>query len=304
VSAADWLNLGILSFLWGSGFFFAKVALADVPPQTLTVARVGIAAIFIVGAAWIARKAMPQLRDWRAYAIMALFNNAIPFSLIFWGQTQITSGLASILNATGPLFTLIVAHLWTHDDKFTTARAAGLVAGFAGVTVMIGPDLLGELGAHVLAEFGCLAAALSYGIGGVYTRRFRDRHPLTLASGQLIASLLILAPLAIWFDRPWALAAPSPTAIGAMLGLGILSTALAYFLYFRVLLRAGATNAMLVTLLIPVSAVLLGTLILDEVLTANQLAGAAIVALGLIVLDGRALRFLADRVGLRRATST
>ncbi len=287
VSAGDWLCLVILSVLWGSGFFFTKVAGHEIPPLTLVLARIGLAMPIILALALAARKAVPAPRRWPEFAVMGLFNNAIPFSLIFWSQTHIASGLASILNGTTPLFTLLIAHALTHDDKFSRARITGLAAGFAGVAIMIGPGLLGTLGSDVLAEFACLLAALSYGVAGVYGRRFRNEHLLTVVSGQLTTSFLIMLPVTLVIERPWTLPLPSPTALAATAALAVFSTALAYLFFFRVLARAGATNVMLVTLLIPVSAVLLGTLLLDETLSGNQIAGAAVIGLGLAVIDGR-----------------
>jgi drug/metabolite transporter (DMT)-like permease len=300
VSAADWLSLGILSILWGSSFFFTKIAVEEIPFLTLVLARIALAAPVILFLAWLTGRAIPGPRRWPAFAVLGLCNNAIPFSLIFWSQTHIASGLASILNATTPLFTLLMAHFLTADDRFSRVRVAGLGVGFAGVTVMIGPGLLGALGTHLYAELACLLAAWCYGVGGIYGRRFRNEHPLTIASGQLITSVLIMTPVVFVADRPWTLALPSQTALAATVALAILSTALAYLFFFRVLASAGATNVMLVTLLIPVSAILLGTLVLGEMLTAAQIAGAGAIALALAIIDGRPAGFLATAFRKRR----
>lgn len=296
VTAGDWLSLVILSVMWGSAFFFTKVAGEEIPPITLVFARVGFAAPIIFVLALSLGKPVSTLRRWPEFAVMGLCNNAIPFSLIFWAQTHIASGLASILNGTTPLFTLLIAHFFTHDDKFTPARVIGLVAGFSGVAIMIGPSLLGTLGSDILAELACLLAAFSYGVGGVYGRRFRNEHPLTAASGQLMTSFTIMLPVALLVDRPWTLPLPSPTALAATAALVIFSTVLAYFFFFRVLARAGATNVMLVTLLIPVSAIFLGTILLGETLTENQIAGAAIIGAGLAIIDGRPFKYIGGLV--------
>jgi len=293
MSAADWLLLVTLSVLWGGSFFFAKLAVLELPPLTVALGRVAIAAAILVVLARMTGVALPdRMAAWRPYLLMGLLNNAVPFGLIFWGQTHIPSGLAAILNATTPLFTALVAHAATADERLNTARLVGVAAGLAGVTVMIGPDLLRALGADVLGQLACLLAAVSYAFAGVYGRRFRGEPPLRVAAGQLVASSVLLAPVVILLDRPWTLAPPSATAIAALVALAALSTALAYLIYFRILARAGATNVALVTFLIPVSAILLGTLLLGEQLEPRHLAGMAAIAVGLAAIDGRLLRLL------------
>jgi len=224
---------------------------------------------------------------WLAFVPMGLLNNVLPFSLLFWAQTQIPSGLAAILNATTPLFTVLVAHWATQDEKLNAGRIAGLLFGLAGVVVMIGPDALHALGLNVAAQLACLAAALSYAFAGVYGRRFRGEPSLRVAAGQLTASTILLIPIVIVVDRPWAAPLPSTTALGALFALAILSTALAYVIFFRILSRAGATGISLVTFLIPVSAILLGTLILGEQLAVRHFVGMIAIAFGLAAIDGR-----------------
>ena len=291
MSAVDWLMLVSLSVLWGGSFFFAKIAVGELPPLTLALGRVAIAAALLIALARATGVALPD--RFGPFLAMGLLNNALPFSLIFWGQTHIPSGLAAILNATTPLFTVLVAHFATADEKLTAARLAGVAAGFAGVVVMLGPDLLRELGTNVAAQLACLAAAVSYAFAGIYGRRFRGEPALRVAAGQLVASSALLAPIVIALDQPWQLAPPSGTAWAALVALAALSTALGYLLYFRILARAGATNVLLVTFLIPVSAILLGTLLLGEVLAARHIVGMAAIAVGLAVIDGRVLRGLA-----------
>jgi len=295
----EWLLLVCLSVLWGGSFFFNAVALADLPTLTVVFARVAIAA----AALWLVlalsgRFARAHTRLWPAFLAMGTLNNVIPFTLIVWGQTRIGSGIASILNATTPLFTVVLAHWLTRDERLTPARLAGVLAGLAGVAVMIGPDALDELGFQVGAQIAVLAAALSYALAGLYGRRFRGTPPLVTAAGQLSASAVLLLPLVWLVDDPARLTAPSPATWGAVLGLAIVSTALAYVIYFRVLASAGATNLLLVTFLIPVSAVLLGTGFLGEVLEPRQVAGMALIGIGLAAIDGRpwaAVRALIDR---------
>jgi drug/metabolite transporter (DMT)-like permease len=296
MSAADWLLLIGLSLLWGGSFFFAKVAVLELPPVTVALGRVAIAAAILLTLARATGVALPAtLAAWRPYALMGLLNNVLPFTLLFWGQTHIPSGLAAILNATTPLFTVLVAHVATADEKLNTARLAGLAAGLAGVVVMIGPDVLRDLGANVLAQLACLLAAISYAFAGVYGRRFRGEPALRVAAGQLTASSIILALPVALIDQPWTLPLPSGKAIAALVALAALSTALGYLIFFRILSRAGATNVSLVTFLIPVSAILLGTLVLGEQLAARHFAGMAAIALGLAAIDGRVVKLLRER---------
>jgi drug/metabolite transporter (DMT)-like permease len=289
----EWAMLIALSVLWGGSFFFVGVAVREVPPLSLVLARVGIAALALWVMLALTGMRMPRQPGlWAAFLGMGLLNNALPFALIVWGQQHIASGLAAILNATTPLFTVLVAHLLTEDERLTPAKAAGVVMGLLGVAVMLGAELLGGLGAGLAAQLACLGAALSYAFAGVFGRRFRRMGvpPLASAAGQVTASSLILLPLALLVDQPWALAMPGPASWAALLGLGLLSTALAYVLYFRILAVAGATNLLLVTFLVPVSAIWLGALVLGERLEARHFAGMALIGAGLALIDGRLLR--------------
>jgi drug/metabolite transporter (DMT)-like permease len=301
VTTADWLVLVALSVLWGASFYFAKVAVLEIPP-VLALGRVAIAAAVLVTMACAIGAPFPRdARVWRDFAVMAVFNNVVPFMLIFWSQIHISIGLAAILNATSPLFSVLIAHAMTRDDKLTGARAIGLAAGFVGAVVLIGPDLLGEFGAYALAELACLAASLCYAIGAIHTRRLHALSPFTVATGQLTMSAAILLPVVLLFDHPASLGSASSAALSALVALAVLSTAVGYLLYFRVLSRAGATNALLVTFLIPVSAILLGLLLLEEAMEPRQIAGMAAIALGLAAIDGRPARFVAQR--FNRTTS-
>jgi drug/metabolite transporter (DMT)-like permease len=293
MSLAEWAMLLTLSVLWGGSFFFNEVAVAALPVFTVVVGRVALAALVLLVVCRVAGVRLPTDRGvWLAFLGMGVLNNVIPFSLIVLGQTQIASGVASILNATTPMFTVLVAHLLTADEKLTPARAFGVLAGFAGVAVMIGIDALDALGQSVLAQLACLAGALSYACAGVFGRRFRRMGvaPLATATGQVVASSLCLIPLMALVDRPWTLPMPGWTPLAALAGVATLSTALAYVLYFRILATAGATNLLLVTLLIPVTAVLLGVSVLSETLAPRHLVGVGIIAVGLAAIDGRVLR--------------
>jgi drug/metabolite transporter (DMT)-like permease len=296
MSSLEWAMLLALSVLWGGSFFFVGVAVKELPLFTIVVLRVGLAAValhIIVRAAGV--RVPTDRRAWRTFVGSGVLNNVVPFSLIVFAQTHIASGVASILNATSPLFVVIVAHFLTRDEKLTKGRLAGVIVGFAGVAVMIGGDALGALGTGLLAQLASLAAALFYAFGGVYGRRFRTLGipPLAAATGQLTASSIILIPVMLAVDRPWTLAMPSAATVAAVLGLALLATALAYLLYFRILATAGATNLLLVTFLIPVTAIVLGIAVLGERLEPRHLAGMALIALGLAAIDGRPARALA-----------
>ena len=293
MSGGDWLLLVTLSILWGGSFFFAKIAVQDLPPFTIVLGRVAIAALALHMMVLMTGQRMPgDLQLWRDFLVMGLLNNAIPFSLIFWGQKEIASGLASILNATTPLFTVLVAQAFTNDEKANAAKLGGVALGILGVALMIGLDVVGGFGRHLISELAVLAAALSYAFAGVFGRRFRGRPPLVVAAGQLSGSSVLILPMALIVDRPWTLAAPGVATVEAMIGLALLSTALAYVIFFRILARAGATNLLLVTFLIPVSALLLGIGFLHETLDAHHLIGMALIGLGLAAIDGRPLRWL------------
>jgi drug/metabolite transporter (DMT)-like permease len=292
MSLLDWSLLLALSILWGGSFFFVGVAVAELPPFTIVLLRVAIAALALHVVLRATRTAMPRDGNtWAAFLGMGLLNNAIPFSLIVWGQTQIASGLASILNATTPLFTVLVAHMLTADERLTGGRIAGVLLGLAGVVVLIGPQALAGLGRDVLAQLAVLGAALSYGFAAIFGRRFKrmGMPPLATATGQVTASSVMLLPAALLIDRPWQLDAPGFEAWAAILSLALLSTALAYVLFFRILASAGAVNLMLVTFLIPVSAIVLGSAFLGEALAPSDFIGMALIGLGLAAIDGRLL---------------
>lgn len=295
MTATEWVILIALSLIWGGAFFFNAVAVAEIPVFTVVVSRVALAALILFTLLRLTGRTVPgDRRIWAAFFGMGLLNNVIPFTLIVWGQQYIASGVASILNASAPLFTVILAHVLTDDEKMTRGRLAGVVIGFIGVAVMIGMDTVQALGTHVVAQLMCLAAALSYGFAGIFGRRFHAMGvaPMATATGQVTASSILLLPLALLVDRPWTLSMPSLAAIGAVIGLAVLSTALAYILFFRILATVGATNVILVTFLIPVSAILLGVLFLDETLQYRHFAGMGLIGLGLAAIDGRPWRRL------------
>jgi drug/metabolite transporter (DMT)-like permease len=302
MSVSDWALLALLSVIWGGAFFFNKVAVTELPPLTVACGRVGLGALLLYAIVKAQGEILPRgAAIWGAFALMGLFNSVLPFTLILFGQQYVASGLASILIAMTPLFTVVVAHLWTDDDKLTRSRLMGLAAGLLGVAVMVGPDLLRDLGTQVTAQVALLVSALMYAVSGVYGRRFRALPVAATAAGQMLASTIIIVPLVLAIDRPWTLPPPSPAAIGAVLGLAGLCTAIGYLIYFRVLARAGATNLLLVNFMIPASAILLGVAFLHETLEPRQIVGMLFIGLGLAAIDGRAAAFLGRALASRWA---
>jgi drug/metabolite transporter (DMT)-like permease len=298
MNGSDWLIMLVLAVIWGGAFFFIGVAVRHVPPLTYVWLRVTIAAV----ALWIFVKARGGTLDlrrqvWGSIVLLAVLNNALPFTLFGWGQTHIASGLASILNATTPIWGVLVAHFFTVDERMNPRKIAGVLLGFGGVATMIGPSLLSDIGSSALAQLACVGAALSYAFAGVWARRFKRLgiSPLSITTGQLTAAAVVMLPVSMIAEHPWTRALPPVSAWAAITALAVLCTAFGYVLYFKLIDGAGATNAMLVTLLVPPVAILLGSLFLGETLAPQDFAGLALIALGLAAIDGRLLTKLSRR---------
>jgi drug/metabolite transporter (DMT)-like permease len=293
MTASQWASLVVLSVLWGGTFFFVAIAVADVPPFTLVFLRVSLAAIALLVFVYATGGRFPRnVRVWGGLAIMGLFNNILPFGLIFWGQTHISSGLASILNATTPLFSVVFAHFLARNEPLTAARLAGAFLGLAGVAAMTGIELLDGASWSAVGQFAVIGAAALYALTGIFGRRFRDLPPPVTAAGQLTCAALLSLPLALIVDQPWTLPFPKAETVGAIVCMAVISTSLAYVMYFRLLAAAGATNLLLVTFLIPISALLLGITVLGETLEPRHVAGMALIAAGLAAIDGRVLQVI------------
>jgi drug/metabolite transporter (DMT)-like permease len=289
----EWFLLIVLSIIWGGAFFFGKVAVAELPPFTIVLGRVGIAAIVLNAIVRLTGYRMPgSLKTWGQFMAMGALNNMIPFSLIFWGQIHIASGLAAILNATTPLWTVLLAHFMTRDERLNTSRLTGVALGIFGVIIIIGPDALQGFGSNVMAQLVVIGATISYALAGIFGKRFRDIPPIVTATGQLTCSTIIIIPVAIWVDKPWLIAMPGAQTWGSIIALALVCTALAYIIYFRILASAGATNILLVTFLIPISALLLGAIILGERLELRQFVGMGVIVFGLAAIDGRIKSFI------------
>lgn len=296
MTSLEWTYLLILSVLWGASFFFIEATLRDLPIFTIVFARLFLGALGLLAVMFFAGCTLPRNSHiWTACFIIGFFNNALPFGMLVWGQVHVDSSIAALLVATTPLFTVVGAHFLTVDERIALPRLLGILIGLLGVAVMIGVDFRDGWNISLLASFACLGTALSYGIANIYARRFLATGIplLSAAAGQVLAASILLLPLALFIDRPWILPMPRASSWAALIAMGLFSTSLAYVLYFRVLATAGATNLSLVSLLVPISAVLLGVGILEEQLLPHQLAGMTLIGLGLIATDGKVWRRLA-----------
>ncbi len=286
----EWGLIIILSIIWGGSFFFVGVAVGELPPFTIVLGRVCLASILLLMVVRFKGEKMPSSwKVWGAFIVMGALNNLIPFCLIVWGQTHIESGLASILNATTPIFSVILAHFFTREEALTMNRIFGVILGWIGVLILIGMESMEGFGVEVLGQVAVLGAAVSYALAAIYGQRFKGMRPIVVAAGMLCGATLMMIPLAFYFDRPWHLA-PGGMTILSIIGLAAISTSLAYVIYFHVLAAAGPTNLLLVTFLIPISAITLGGMVLGEALRWGDFMGMGIIFLGLITMDGRVIK--------------
>jgi drug/metabolite transporter (DMT)-like permease len=278
--------------LWGSSYFFIAIAQPELPALTIAALRTIPASIVLLAIVLSLGYRLPAtLAEWRHFIFFAGFNTVLPFVLIVWGQARATGGMAAILNASAPLFGIFLAHLLTHDEKLSRNKLAGILIGIAGVAILVGYDFAVGSTADVLARLALLAAPLCYVLANIYARnRLGEYPPFVIAMMQMVASIFIAIPLALAIDHPWALPMPSWQALGAIAGMGILGSALASLCHFTVLRRAGATNALVVTLIMPLTPIALGSIFLGEHLTGRDIVGAALIAVALILIDGRVLR--------------
>ena len=282
----------LLSLLWGGAFFMIELGLRGFPPNTLVFLRMALAVPPMLLILKLFGHRLPSDRkSWQQLFVLGAINAALPFILFFWGQTRIESGLASVLNATTPLWGVVTAHFLTRDEKATPARVVGVLLGLAGIIVMVGAEALDGITGSVLAQIACLVATLLYALAAVYGRTLSQSTmtPLVVATGQVITAAIFMLPVLLVVDQPWTLPAAGWDAWAGAIGLAIPSTAIAYFFYFRLIDRAGASNAMLVAFIMPVVAIVLGVVALGETVELKEIAGAALIALGLLAIDGRLL---------------
>jgi drug/metabolite transporter (DMT)-like permease len=286
----EWGLIIILSIMWGGSFFFVDVALKEMTPLIIVLCRVALASLILLAVVHVKGYKMPSsIGVWCAFLIMGALNNVIPFSLITWGQTHIESGLAGILNATTPIFSVVMAHFLTKKEKMTKNRVIGVLIGWTGVAILIGVDLIQSSSFEVMGQIAVLGAAFLYACAAIYGRRFQNINALVVATCMLCCSTIMMIPLALFIEQPWNLS-PGIMTMAALFGLAAISTALAYIIYFRVLATSGPTNILLVTFLIPISAILLGTIVLGEQLRWNAFVGMGMIFIGLIAIDGRLIK--------------
>lgn len=288
---ADWLLLLLLSLLWGGSFFFNEIVLRQLAPFTLVFARVSLAAIFL----WIfiffsrGKKSFASTKISKQLIITSLvlgiFNNFVPFSLIVWGQQFIEGGEASIINAAAPLFSAILGQFIRGGEKLTKNRIIGLIVGWFGVFLLVGQSGSLEAGNILYGRLAVLGASLCYALGALYGKRF-NFPPIVLSAGMLSAAAIYLLPFVIFIDKPWGINIETGTLL-SMISISLFSTALAYLIYFKLLVRVGATNLLLVTFLIPLTALILGLLFLGETPGWRAYLGFGIITAGLLIVDGR-----------------
>lgn len=297
LGAREWVLLVTLSVLWGATFYFVEVALVDLPVLTLVAARVALAAIVLVAVLHATGRCLPRCPAiWRAFLVMGVINCLVPFSLIFWGQVRIEGGLAAICNGMTPLFSVVMAHFFRPDGRLTVPRLIGVGLGLGGVAMLVVPEAIGGISWVGVGQLAVLAGAVSYAGAAVYGRRLRALPPTIAAAGQLTAAAILAVPLALVIDRPWTLA-PGGATIAAVAALAIGGTAVGYVIYFRLLATAGATNVLLVTYLMPITALILGAVFLAERPGWPALAGLALILAGISAVDGRIWRRLGRRLG-------
>lgn len=295
MSAHDWGLIAILAVVWGGAFFLIEIGLTGFGPLTLVALRMLLAIpLMLLALKWLGHALPRDARSWWQLTLLGFFNVAMPMALFFWAQTRIDSALAAILNATVPLWGVLIAHLFTHDERATPLKLVGVLLGFGGIIVMVGPEAVNGMGQDVVAQLACLFAAASFAGAAVYARRLGTTiAPMAAATGQIVTATALLLPLAIIVEQPWAAPAPNMTAVAALLTLALIGTSFAYFIFFRLIDRAGASNALLIALVMPPIAILLGVAVLGEVLTRDQVIGMALITLGLLVIDGRLFTRLA-----------
>jgi len=304
ISPLAWALMAALALIWGGSFPSNRLALAEVGVLTTVAFRVGIGALLMWGVVALRGIPLPRgPRVWAAFGVMGVLNNALPFTLIVWGQTRIDSGLAAILNAATAILGVAVAAAVFRDERLGLRRGVGVLLGFTGVAVAIGIGALARFDPSSLGQLAVLGAALSYAFAGAFGRvTTRGMAPELAAAGMLSAAALVMVPAALLVEGapPLDLA---PATWGALFYLSVIATAGAFVLYYRVMQMAGAGNLSLVTLLVAPVAIVLGAVMFDEALPLRAYLGFALLAAGLIVIDGRIFRLRAAQQKSRDPTA-
>ena len=285
----------VLGLIWGGSFFFARIAVQEIAPMTLVWLRVSIAAGALLSYCKSSGRDLSLLLTcWRGFLLLGLVNNVIPFGLIFLGQTEIGAGLAAIVNATTPFWTALLANAVTPDEKLKPRVALGILVGIAGTIILFLPRLT-HSSAPVWPLLAVLGATFSYAVAAIFAKRFKGFDPVLVATGQLAGSTTLLFPVMVATGSLFALNNVSVEALNAVIALALVATALAYILYFTIIARAGATNAALVTLIVPLSATLLGAVFLGERFGLPELLGMVVIMAGFVIIDGRLIRTASRR---------
>ncbi len=292
LGATEWGLILLQSTLWGSSYFFVAMVQGELPVFSVTAARtIPAAAVLLIVVLSLGYRLPAEWSQWKLFIGFALLNTYIPHLLVVWGQSRATGGMAAIFNATAPVMGVFLAHLLTHDEKLSVHKLAGVLVGLTGVIILVGVDFAVGSGLDVLARLALLLAPLFYVLASIMARTKLGVHPpFVIAVMQMLASMVIAVPMALIVDQPWTQSAPSSKAIIAILGMGILGSGLSSLCHFTVLKRAGATNAFIVTLIMPLTPILLGGVFLGETLSTRDMVGACIIATALILIDGRVLQ--------------
>ncbi len=290
ISPQAWAALFALAFIWGGSFVSVRIALDEIGPLTAVAHRTGWAMVLLWVYILYRKFPLPhQPRIWLAFLVMGALNNVVPFSLMAWGQLYIESGLTSILNAATSVFGVVLAAMFFADERLTPRRFIGVLIGFLGVAIAIGLSSFASLDLRSLGQLAVIGGTLSYAIAGIWARKMlSELKPQVAATGMVTGATLIMIPLAWIIEGPFRFDL-SPVVWGAIAYYAIVATALAYLLYYYVLQRAGSGNLMLVTLLVAPVAIVLGAVILGEELQLRAYLGFAVLAVGLLILDGRVL---------------
>ena len=301
MAGRDWGLLCLCALFWGSAYTFNKLIVAELPALTITASRTLVASAFLGTLAMLQGVRLPPFgRAWHAFFVFTLFSNVVPFLFVLNGQRETASGLAAVIGATTPLFVILLAHVFTTDERMQGRKVAGVLMGMLGVAIVVGADVLSGWSSSLSAKLSLVFAAFLYAVGAIYSKRIVGLPPIAMAAMQMMCGLVITLPLALLIDRPWSLPPPPAKIVLAVIGTSIIGSSLSAIAYFHILKRAGATNAMLVTLLVPVTPILLGALLFGERLLWREIAGAAIIAAALLIIDGRPLRWLAGRLRWRK----
>lgn len=282
----DWIVLIVLGAIWGASYLFIKVGGAEIPPLTFAALRTLIAGLVLIPVILIQREKFPA-RDsgvWKWLAAMGLLNSVIPYTLITWGETHISSGLAAILVGAMPIFTVLLAHWLTHDEKLTPMRLIGVLVGFVGVVILFLPDLQLGLQQNLAGGLAVVIAAVSYAFAATLARRhLREQSSTIVAMSQLLIAAIVLVPFSLLLDQPYGLR-PSPAALGSLVVLAVMGTAIAYVMYYWLVANVGATRTSLVTYVSPVIAVFLGALALNERLDWTTFIGLIAIIAGVAIV--------------------